>query len=47
MGFDIGVNLGPPGYAVCPVELGAVPARNNCAAVVLSHISVAAMNLLF
>jgi hypothetical protein len=29
MGFDIGVrlglNLGPPGYAACPVELGAAP----------------------
>lgn len=29
MGFDmsvcLGVNLGPPGYAACPVELGAVP----------------------
>jgi hypothetical protein len=29
MGFDIGVRLGlrlgPPGYADCPVELGAAP----------------------
>lgn len=31
MGFDIGVllglNLGPPGYAACPVELGAAPSK--------------------